>query len=167
MDLRKLRNGDWIALLGGAGLIASLFLPWYATDGETLSGWAALTVIDVFLCACALFGVAQWFFTAQQPAPAVPLAIAGLGAWAALLATILTLIRIVDAPADGLGLEYGPLVALVASLGLLTGAWRSLGDERIRLPDGRWSQPAGGDIAADVEVATLPASRAEGAGNGS
>jgi hypothetical protein len=167
MDLRKLRNGDWIALLSGTALIVCLFLPWYGADSRTVSGWAALTVIDVFLCACALFGIAQWFFTVQQAAPAMPLAIAGLGAWAALLATILTLIRIVDAPADGLGLEYGPLVALVASLGLLTGAWRSLGDERIRMPDGRWSQPAGGEITTSVEVVGLPASRAERAGNGS
>ena len=156
MDLRKLRNGDWIALVSGIVLIGSLFLPWYGANGDTASGWASLTVIDVVLAVCALFGVAQWFFTTQQPTPAVPLAVAGLGAWTGVLAVILVLIRVVDSPADGLGLEYGTFVALAAAAGLFTGAWRSLGDERIRMPDGSWSNPADGEIGAGVEVKRLP-----------
>jgi hypothetical protein len=156
MDLRKVRNGDWIALVSGIVLIVALFLPWYSAGGETASGWQALTVIDVVLAIAALFGVAQWFFTAQQPTPAVPLAVAGLSAWVAIVAVILTLIRVVDSPADGLGLEYGTFVALAATAGLFTGAWRSLGDERIRMPDGSWSEPAHGEIGAGVEVKTLP-----------
>lgn len=159
MDLRKLRNGDWIALVSGVGLIVALFLPWYGAGGDTASGWASMTVIDVVLCVCALFGVAQWASTAQQPTPAFPLAIAGLGAWTGVVATILALTRVIDAPAEGLGLEFGALVALASSVGLFTGAWRSLGDERIRMPDGRWSHPAGGEIGAGVEVKTLPAPR--------
>jgi hypothetical protein len=155
MDLRKLRNGDWIALVSGIVLIVALFLPWYGAGGETASGWSSLTVIDLILAICALFGIAQWFFTAQQPTPAFPLAVAGLGAWAGVLAVLLTVIRIIDSPADGLGLEYGPFVALAASVGLFTGAWRSLGDERIRMPDGSWSEPAHGEIGAGVEVKTL------------
>jgi hypothetical protein len=161
MDLRKVRNGDWIALVSGVALIVSLFLPWYGAGGETVSGWAELSVIDVILFLCALFGVAQWFFVAQQSTPAFPLAIAGLGAWAGVTAILLTLIRLVDAPADGLGVEYGVFVALAASVGLFTGAWRHLGDERIRMPDGRWSRPAGGDIGAGVEVKTLRPPRAD------
>src|SRR3954447_11031408 len=103
MDLRKLRNGDWIALAAGVALIVALFLPWYGAGGETISGWSALTVIDVVLAICALFGIAQWVFTAQQPTPALPLAVAGLAAWTGVLATLLCLIRVIDSPADGLG----------------------------------------------------------------
>lgn len=167
MDLRRLRNGDWIALASGVVLIGALFLPWYGAAGETASGWSSLSAIDVVLCLCALFGVAQWFFTAQQPTPAVPLAIAGLGAWAGILASILTLIRVIDAPAAGLGLEFGIFVALAAALGLFAGAWRALGDERMRKPDGRWSEPAHGDIGAGVEVRTLPPPRARSGAGGS
>ena len=155
MDLRKERNGDWIALASGVVLVVALFLPWYDTGEQTFSAWQELTVIDVILLVCALFGIAQWFFTAQQATPAMPLAIAGLGAWIGVLATILTLVRIVDVPADGLALEFGAFVALAASVGLFTGAWRALGDERIRMPDGRWSRPAEGEIGAGVEVKTL------------
>jgi hypothetical protein len=155
VDLRKERNGDWIALVGGIALIVALFLPWYGAGGETATGWQSLTVIDVVLCICALFGVAQWFFTAQQPTQAMPLAVAGLGAWAALLAILLIVIRLIDAPADGLGVEYGVLVALLATVALFAGHWRALGDERIRMPDGRWSHPAGAQIAEGVEVKTL------------
>jgi ABC-type xylose transport system permease subunit len=161
VDLRKLRNGDWIALAGGIALIVSLFLPWYGAGGDTANGWQSLTVIDVVLCICALFGIAQWFFAAQQPTPAVPLAAAGLGAWTGLLAILLTVIRLIDAPADGLSVQYGAFVALIASITLFAGAWRSLGDERIRMPDGRWSRPAGGEIAAGVEVKALRPSRSE------
>ena len=160
VDLRKARNGDWIALVGGVVLIVALFLPWYGQGGETLSGWQELSIIDVLLCLCALFGVAQWFFITQQPTPALPLAVAGLTAWAGVVATILALVRVIDAPADGLGLEYGAFVALGAAVGLFTGAWRSLGDERIRMPDGRWSRPAGGDLGAGVEVKSLRPPRA-------
>lgn len=160
MDLRKERNGDWIALASGIALIVALFLPWYGAGGETVTGWQALTAIDVVLVICALFGVAQWFFIAQQPTPAMPLAIAGLGAWAGVVAIILTLIRVIDAPADGLGLEYGVFVALAAAVSLFTGAWRSLGDERIRMPDGSWSRPAHGEIGPGVEVKTLRPPRA-------
>ena len=161
MDLRKERNGDWIALAAGIVLVVALFLPWYDAGGETLTAWEELTVVDWILLVCALFGIAQWFFTAQQPTQAMPLAIAGLGAWAGVLAVVLTLIRIVDAPADGLSLEYGAFVALTASVGLFTGAWRALGDERIRMPDGRWSHPADGEIGAGVEVKTLRPPRAD------
>src|SRR3954447_7787256 len=102
VDLRKARNGDWIALASGVVLIVALFLPWYDTGEETLSAWQELTVIDFILLGCALFGVAQFFFTVQQAPPAMPLAVAGLGAWTGVLAVALPLIRVVDAPADGL-----------------------------------------------------------------
>lgn len=166
MDLRKLRNGDWIALASGVALIVALFLPWYGAGGDTVSGWASLSAIDVALLVCALFGPALWFFTAQQPTPAVPLAVAGMGAWASLLAAILVLMRIVDVPADGLGLEFGVFVALAAAAGLFVGTWRSLGDERIRMPDGRWSQASHGELGAGVEVTTLPPPRAETGASG-
>ena len=160
MDLRKLRNGDWIALASGVALIVALFMPWYGARGDTVSGWGSLTVFDVALALLALFGVAQWFFTVQQPTPAVPLAVAGLAAWAGIAATLLTLVRIVDVPADGLGLEAGAFVALLASIGLFAGAWRALGDERVRKPDGSWSKPSHGELGAGVEVTTLPPPRA-------
>jgi hypothetical protein len=160
VDLRKLRNGDWIALAGGVLMIVALFLPWYGAGGQTATGWQSLTVIDVVLLICALFGIAQWFFTVQQPTPAMPLAVAGLGAWTGLLAMLLVLIRLIDSPADGLGVEYGAWLALAAAVVLFTGAWRSLGDERIRMPDGRWSRPAGGELGAGVEVKTLQPPRA-------
>jgi hypothetical protein len=155
MDLRRARNGDWIALAGAVVLVVALFLPWYDDGEQTLNAWQELTVIDVVLLGCAMFGVAQCFFTVQQPTPAVPLAIAGLASSAGIVAVLLTLIRVIDDPAAGLSVEYGAFVALGASVALLVGAWRSMGDERIRLPDGRWSRPTGGEIGAGVEVKTL------------
>jgi len=39
VELRRLRAGEWLAGAGGALLIVSLFLPWYAAATTTLSGY--------------------------------------------------------------------------------------------------------------------------------
>ncbi|MEA2481652.1 MAG: hypothetical protein QOJ07_3574 [Thermoleophilaceae bacterium] len=156
MGLHKVRSGEVIAAVGGVALIVALFLPWYGSGGRTADGWESLTVIDGILLFCALFGIALLVLIIQQRTPALPLAVAGLGAWLGLLAVALVLFRVAFTPGDGVSREWGLFVALAAAATLFSGAWRSLGDERIRMPDGRWSSPAHGEIGAGVQVSTLP-----------
>jgi hypothetical protein len=145
--VRKVRNGEWIAALGGVVLIASLFMPWY--DG--VDAWQAFSVLHVILMVCGLFGPLLLVLQIQQKTAAVPLATAGLGAWAGVLAIALVLVRgLAFPPADDR--QWGIVVALVASVVLFTGVWRSLGDERIRLRDGRWSKHTGGALPDTIEV---------------
>jgi drug/metabolite transporter (DMT)-like permease len=47
-----------IAGVGGALLIASLFLPWAATAGVRQSGWQFNTVLAVYLVIVGVFGIA-------------------------------------------------------------------------------------------------------------
>jgi hypothetical protein len=155
VNLRKVRNGELIAALGGVVLIASLFMPWYGSDGtsDSVNAWQAFGIVHVILLVCGLFGPLLLVLHLQQKTAAVPLAIAGLGAWLALLAIALVLLRgLAFTPLHAGNREWGILVALAAAAALFVGCWRSIGDERIRLKDGRWSKPAGGALPEGIEV---------------
>ena len=74
MNLHRLRKGEWIAAISGAVLIVSLFLPWWeGADGGRLSGWEALTALDVALALLGLSALAVWAITAvaRNTAPGV------------------------------------------------------------------------------------------------
>jgi hypothetical protein len=155
MSVRKVRNGEVIAGIAGVVLFVSLFLPWYSVEAASANGWESLAIVDVLLTLCAAFGLALLVLVAQQATPAMPLAIGGLGVWAGLLAIVLTLIRVIFPPEDGLTREWGLWLALAAAITLFVGCWRSIGDERFRQPDGSWSEPSHGELGAGVEVTPL------------
>jgi hypothetical protein len=145
VSLRWLKPGDWVAGLGGAVLLVSLFVPWYSVGGRKLSGWQAFTVIDLVLALVALVGIALAVATAVRRTPAVPVAFGVLGGPAGALAALLVLIRLVDRPIAQAGLSAGTWVALAGALAVAAGAWWSLGDERNR-----------GVPAAPVELRPTP-----------
>jgi hypothetical protein len=174
VDLRRLRYGEWIAGISGVVLLVALFLDWYKlrdTAGAKIVGdvsanaWDAFTVVDVFLAAAALFGIALAAGAATQRSAAVPQAIGALTVPVAFIAAILVVIRLIDLPdwgsvlQDGSGAylnsslggpevarEPGLYIGVVATLGVLIGAWRSIGDQRF---------PKG--ASPHVEVTPLPA----------
>lgn len=172
MDLRRLRHGEWIAGISGAVLLVATFLDWYdvrlppqsrALGGTGANAWESFSVVDVFLAAAAAFGVALAVSAATQRSPAVPQAVGALTVPVAFAAAILVLIRLFDPPSAASVLEGkvlvlfgsggpevtrepGLYVGVVATLGVLVGAWRSIGDE---------SFPRG--VTTDVEVTPLPA----------
>ena len=75
VDLRRLREGDWI--IGGSGLVLliALFLPWYEPGA---SAWEAFTILDVLLAAGALAAIAVAIVAAAHATPAVPLTMESL-----------------------------------------------------------------------------------------
>jgi hypothetical protein len=131
---RWLKPGDWLAGLGGAVLIVSLFLDWYTVSGRNLTGWRSFSVIDVLLFLAGLLGVALAVTTALRRTPAVPVALGVLTSPVGALATLLVLIRIVDPPGPNqfISLGAGVWIALAGALAVSAGAWWSLGDERNR-----------------------------------
>ena len=130
MDLRRLRHGEWIAGISGVVLLVAMFLDWYsAAGGAGASAWESLSVIDVFLAIAGLFGVAQFVLAATQRTAAVPQASGQLGVPFAFAASILVLIRLLDPPGPVDAREPGLYVGVVATLGVLVGLWRSIGDE--------------------------------------
>jgi drug/metabolite transporter (DMT)-like permease len=132
VNLVRLRAGEWLAAAAAVALLVSLALPWYGD----LTGFEALSVIDVLLALAALLGLALAFLQATRESPAAPLAAAVLTVVAGLLGTLLVLFRLLDAP-DDFETTYGVWLALAAILALTAGGWLSMANEHVRgLPPG-------------------------------
>jgi hypothetical protein len=132
MDLRRLRAGEWIAAAGGIVLIASLLLPWYEGPTETLTGYQALSVIDILLTLIALLGIALAVLQVTQDAPAKPVGAGILTIVFGALGVLLVVFRLIDSPDDGFEVRAGAWLGLVAVIGLTVGGWRSLAAEYVR-----------------------------------
>jgi hypothetical protein len=132
VHLRRLRFGDWLAVAGGVALIVSLALPWYDAPTEPLTGYEALTIIDVLLTLIALLGIALGVLQATQDTPAKPVGAAVLTIVFGALAVLLVLFRLIDSPANGLEVRPGAWLGLVAALAVTVGGWRSLAAEYVR-----------------------------------
>jgi FtsH-binding integral membrane protein len=128
MDLRRLRAGEWIAGLSGVALLVSLFVPWYEPD--SLSGWEALSAIDVLLAFVAATAVLLVIVTATQRVPAVPIALAAVVMLIGIAGVILVLLRVLDIPDVASGREWGVWLALAGALGIVGGACVVLREER-------------------------------------
>jgi len=150
VDLRRLRHGEWIAGVSGVVLLVSLFLDWYSGAGGTsANGWESFSVTDVLLAAAALFGIALAVGAATQRSPAVPQAVGALTVPVALVAVVSVVVQALSLPEGADGRELGLWLGIVAALGVLVGAWRSIGDQ---------SFPR--SVAPKVEVTPLPAPKA-------
>ncbi len=159
MKLIRLRAGEWLAAAGGVALLVSLALPWYQpllpiAPYDSLTGFQALTVIDVLLVLAALLGIALAVVQATQDSPALPVAAQVLTVVAGLIALLLVAFRLIDAPrSDELEPLYGAWLALAATIALTAGGWLALATERVPgLPPGPEPElrPAP-RIAADAE----------------
>ena len=142
MRISRLRDGEWIAGVGGVALLASLFTVWYAPtvvfgaldrlDLRT-TGWEAFSVLDVVLALLALVPLALVVLQATRESPSLPVAFSVLTMLAGLLATLLILYRIVNQPGpnDRVEVELGAWIGLAAAAITAAGGWRSLREEAI------------------------------------
>ena len=150
MDLRRLRHGEWIAGISGAVLLVALFLDWYsAAGGLTANAWDSFAATDVVLAIAALMGISLAVATATQRSPAVPQTISAITVPVALAAAVLVVIHALSLPEGASGREFGLYLGIAGVLGVLVGAWRSMGDQ---------SFPR--EATPQVEVTPLPAPKA-------
>jgi hypothetical protein len=158
VDLRRLRHGEWIAGVSGALLLVSLFLDWYSggNGAAKANGWESFAVTDVLLAIAALFGLALALGAATHRSPAVPQATGGLTVPVAFVAAIAVVIRALALPNGADGREIGLYIGVAATLGVLIGAWRSIGDQ---------SFPKGASPQVDVTPLPAPKPRSEPAGD--
>jgi hypothetical protein len=157
VDLRRVRHGEWIAGIAGVALLVALFLDWYSSEGgASANGWESFTVTDVLLAIAALFGLALALGAATQRSAAVPQTVGQLTVPIAFVAAIAVVIQALSLPEGADSREIGLWIGVVAALGVLVGAWRSIGDQ---------SFPRA--VAPNVEVTPLPAPkpRSEPAGD--
>jgi hypothetical protein len=147
VDLRRLRHGEWIAGISGAVLLVVMFLDWYSGyRGATANAWETFTVVDVIFAIAALMGIGLAAAAATQRSPAVPQALGALTVPVAFVAALLVVINALALPGGVTGREPGLYIGVAATLGVLVGAWRSIGDE---------SFPR--EVTTEVEVTPLPA----------
>jgi hypothetical protein len=156
VDLRRVRHGEWIAGIAGVALLAALFLDWYSTDGgASANGWESFTVTDVLLAIAALFGIALALGAATQRSPAVPQATGALTVPIAFVAALALLVQALSLPVGADSREIGLWIGIVGVLGVLVGAWRSIGDQ---------SFPRSVTPKVDVTPLPAPKPRSEPAG---
>ena len=129
--MRRLRAGEWLAAAGGILLIVSLLRPWYEGT-EPLTGFEAMTVIDILLALLALLALALPVLQATQDAPNKPVGTAVLIVVLGALGVLLVLFRLIDSPADGLEVRPGAWIALAATVLITVAGWRSLAAEYVR-----------------------------------
>ena len=129
MRISRLRDGEWIAGVGGVGLLVSLLLDWYSGA----SAWQAFSVLDVVLALLALVPLALVVLQATRESPSLPVAFSVLTTLAGALATLLILYRILNQPGpnDRVEVELGAWIGLAAAAIAAVGGWRSLRDEEI------------------------------------
>jgi hypothetical protein len=167
MDLRRLRAGEWLAAISGIALLVSLFFPWYGAGAEQgsacivrygdaiagrgfgcgdVSGWEAMTAIDVLLALVAASGVLVAVVTATHRVPAVPVALSALISLVGSAGVILVLIRVLDLPGWAGGREWGLWLGLAGAVGIVVGAVMAMREE---------VRPA----SPRVEIESIPAPR--------
>jgi hypothetical protein len=144
MDLRRLRPAEWFLAAAAIVLFVSLFLPWYGLTGsgfahgwtgyaprEALTGWAAFTVVDVVLTACALVALVAVALQATQHSPALPIVSATAATWAGIATTVLVVVKLLDPPLEGsVDLRAGAWIGLASAVGCAIGGWWAMRDER-------------------------------------
>jgi hypothetical protein len=130
-----MRKAEPIAGLGGILLLVALFLPWYWPDVEgqsvaadSISGWQAMTVIDILLALLALLALAVPVVSLVTRGPAASVGTAVLASALGWLAVVLVAIKILFGPGDS-DLGVGIWLALAGSMLGWVGSWLSLRDE--------------------------------------
>jgi hypothetical protein len=111
-------------------LLVALFLDWYSADrGVTANAWETFGLTDIVLAVAALMGISLAVAAATQHSPAVPQTISALTTPVALAAAVLAVIHTISLPDGASGRELGVYLGLAGAVGVLVGAWRSMGDQ--------------------------------------
>jgi hypothetical protein len=169
-DSTRIRFGDLVAAISGLVLIISLFLEWYNVSAKSafgsigggVSGWGALSFIDILLFVIGAVAIAVAALRAMnsmpRSLPATPgqivLALGGLG-------VLLVLFRLVSIPDHGVGnlpgvdvgRSFGVFLAFLAAAGVTVGGWLTWNEEGKPKPGAL----AGGPGAAPIGQAQPPA----------
>lgn len=119
--------GRLLAAVGGALLIASLFMPWSDAAGATHDGWETLDTWDVFLAITGACGIAAAVTGGRFGFFRPDLSFNGMTDIFGVVATILIAWLLFDFP-SGADQGVGVYLALVGAAVIATGA----GDFRVR-----------------------------------
>ncbi len=130
MNLKRLRSGELLALVGAICVIVALFERNYSGPAGNLTGWNTFGpgVVLLLAAVCAAFAVVISALTERSPALPVSSAV-----WCVLLgliAVIAALVRALERPEHATEVCFGAWLALAGAVLILAGAWQTLRDER-------------------------------------
>ncbi len=168
--MSRLRLGEWVAGAGAAGLVVTLFLPWFGlraavevqqrsfgrggvlnvlqtfSSPPEASGWDGLGWLTLAFCVAAIAAGAWLVVATAADRPVAQLVAAGV-----LTATIGTSAFVVVAlralvfqpgPNDIVVLRYGAWLGLLSALVIALGGWWAIKDERTDAPESAHTPPA-------------------------
>jgi hypothetical protein len=157
VDLRRLRGFDVLTGLFGAALVGLLWAPWFRYSGRVdANAWQAMAVNDVIFFIAGLMGIWVVVATVLYSTGAVPIAAASFATFAGLLASVLTVVRLIWPPDLGpgpTGRAAGVWLGAAAAIGLTVTAVASMRNERQ-------------STSEHVPITDLPAPRVSGEGSG-
>jgi heme A synthase len=141
--VNRLRVGEWVAAIGAAALLVTLFLDWVGPADE--SGWSSLGWVTLAFCIAAI-ACGAWMAIANATNRPVAQAVAAsvLTATAGTFAFVAVALRALvfqPGPNDVVALRYGAYLGLLAALILALGGWLAIKDERTDAPQSAYTPP--------------------------
>jgi hypothetical protein len=130
MNLRQLRAGELLGLAGAVCVIVSLFVPSYDSPIGHLSAWNTFGPGVALMLAAVCAALAMVLSAVTERSPALPVATAVWCVALGLAGTIAAVVRFIERPDNASSLAIGGWLGLVGAIGILTGAWQVLRDER-------------------------------------
>jgi len=130
MNLRRLRAGELLALVGAVCVIVSLFEPSYENAAGKLDAWDTFGPAVALLMVAAIAALVLVLSTLTELSVALPVA---AGVWSVVLglvAVIAAVVRVLERPDHATSLCAGAWLAMAGAAAILAGAWQSLRDER-------------------------------------
>lgn len=113
--------------IGGLGLLAAGFLPWYSAGGENATAWQAFSVTDVILAAAAVMGMSVALCVLTRLSVSYPFAGSSVATGFGAVAVILIVYRMIDPPGGGgVDLEIGAWAGLVCAAAITIGGYMGM-----------------------------------------
>jgi hypothetical protein len=125
----------WAVLGGcaGLGLLAIGFLPWFeANGGHTADLWESFGFVDVVVAAAVACAVLTALFALRGDDSGLPIVGSSVTLGLAAIAAALIALRLIDPPGgEGVGVEAGAWLGLLAATGVALASWGGMGDRAV------------------------------------
>jgi uncharacterized membrane protein len=128
--LRRLRAGEWLALIGAVSVILSLLAPWYEGLLGRLDAWNTFGPAIVLLLAALCAALAMILSALTERTTALPIATAVWTVVLSLIAVIAMVVRVLERPEHARYTCVGVWLALGGAVAILAGSWLVIDDER-------------------------------------
>jgi hypothetical protein len=122
-----LRPGELVGAIGGLGLLAAGFLPWYSTGGSDATAWQAFSITDIVLAAAAVMGLSVAICVIFHISVSYPVAGSSVAVGFGAVATLLIVIRMINPPDSGdVSLQIGAWLGLVSAIAITVGGYMGM-----------------------------------------